>query len=182
MGREEIEEEELLRQTNISLVLDSYQDLFSDFDPRVYSERAISDDFLTEIKRAIKDKPDSSFELRLLISAVKRNLRDEIKIKTRLKEHFQAHFREKEKEMKKMKRQGIFWIIIGAILMGTVTFLRTYTEPNLWMNMAIVITEPAGWFGFWEGLGKIFLDSKEKEPELISYKKMAKAKISFNDY
>ena len=183
MDKEEIkEEDELLRQTNISLVLDSYQDLFSDFDPRPYSERVISDDFLTEVKRAIRDKPDSGFELRLLIPAVKRSLRDELKIKSRLREHFQRHFKEKEKEIKKMKREGIFWIIIGAILMGVVTSIRTYTEPSLLTNIAIIIAEPAGWFGFWEGLGKIFLDAREKEPELISYRKMSKAKISFNNY
>ena len=41
-----MEREVELREGNISLVLDSYDDLFSDFDPRDYSQKALSDDFL----------------------------------------------------------------------------------------------------------------------------------------
>ena len=37
------------KEGNVSLVLESYNDIFSDFDPRNYSERALSDDFLIEI-------------------------------------------------------------------------------------------------------------------------------------
>ena len=51
-----MEREVSLREGNISLILDSYNDMFSDFDPRSFSERALSDDFLSECKRAARDK------------------------------------------------------------------------------------------------------------------------------
>ena len=41
---------------DIPLVLDSYDDIFSDFDPRPYSERAMSGDFLLECKKASAEK------------------------------------------------------------------------------------------------------------------------------
>ena len=56
-----------LREGNISLILDDYNDLFSDFDPRHYSERALSDDFLAESKRASRDKPAGSLEVKFLV-------------------------------------------------------------------------------------------------------------------
>ena len=42
------ETEKLLQQSEISLLLDSYDDIFSDFDPRPYNQRALSQDFLAE--------------------------------------------------------------------------------------------------------------------------------------
>ena len=36
----------LLKKGEISLLLDSYTGIFSDFDPRPYAERTLSDDFL----------------------------------------------------------------------------------------------------------------------------------------
>ena len=36
--------------------LDSYQDIFSDFDSREYKNRSLSQDFLDELRRVSKDK------------------------------------------------------------------------------------------------------------------------------
>ena len=83
------------REGNISLILDSYDDIFSDFDPRSYSEKALSDDFLEECKKAAKDKEERP-ELRLLVQKNKRDYKDEIRIKKRLREHFQRHYKELE--------------------------------------------------------------------------------------
>lgn len=47
---------EIIDKAEISLVLDTYDDIFSDFDPRPYGERALSSDFLDEAKKAARDK------------------------------------------------------------------------------------------------------------------------------
>ncbi|NYT12918.1 MAG: hypothetical protein GKC01_00225, partial [Candidatus Methanofastidiosa archaeon] len=64
----------ILREKNISLILDSYDDLFSDFDPRPYSVRGLSDDFLIECRRAVRGIKTESpvLELRLLVPKNKR--------------------------------------------------------------------------------------------------------------
>jgi hypothetical protein len=110
------QEQEMIKAGNISLVLDSYDDIFSDFDPRPYSEKPLSDDFLIECKRAARDK-EAGLELRLLVPKQKRNIYEEAKIKKRLKNHFQKHFHEKAKEIKALKREGFIWFFIGAIVM-----------------------------------------------------------------
>ena len=174
-----MEREVDLREGNISLVLNSYNDLFSDFDPRKYSERALSDDFLIECKRAARDK-DIGVELRLLIPRKKRNLKDEEEINRRLKNHFHKHFKEKESEIKSIKREGILWCILGTIFILIAAFL--FTKKGYLFNVLVVLLEPAGWFSFWEGLGKIFIVSKERNPDFDFYKKMSSAEISFNNY
>ena len=52
MEKEEQINAKKFREGNISIVLDSYDDLFSDFDPRPYRIRALSDDFLLECKKS----------------------------------------------------------------------------------------------------------------------------------
>lgn len=49
-------------------------------------------------------------------------------------------------------------------------------------TLLFVILEPAGWFFFWEGLGKIFLVPKEKISDYRFYRRMANAEIGFSDY
>ena len=178
---EELSEEEKMRQGNISLILDTYNDIFSDFDPRSYSERALSDDFLLECKRAARDKDlEIGFELRLLMPKSKRNLNDEVKIKQRLRLHFHKHFKEKHDEIKSIKREGIAWSVVGLVFIFLATIIYAY--EGFLFNLLFVILEPAGWFTLWAGLDKIFITSKEKKPELDFYRKMANVKIVFISY
>ncbi len=171
-----------IKQANISLILDSYNEIFSDFDPRSYSQRALSDDFLSECKRAAREKTVGNFELRLLFPKKIRNVKYEEVIKKRLKEHFKKHLEIESKNILKIKREGFKWFLIGTLIMVLDTLLVAYTTKNFFFNFLIVILEPAGWFSFWEGLGKIFIHSKDKFPEYDFYKKMSESKIYFVSY
>ena len=168
-----------LREGNISLVIDSYNDLFSDFDPRPSSERALSDDFLLECKKAAEVK-EIGLELRMLVPVAKRKIFEESVIKKRLKYYFQKHFKEKENEIKKIKSEGLLWFLLGSVIMLITTALYNY--PGFFFHFLFVIGQPAGWFTFWEGLGKIFITAKEKIPEYEFYKKMNSARIIFLSY
>lgn len=188
MEKEELEltHIENLKRANISLILDSYNDIFSTFDPRPYHEKALSIDFIEECERAARDKGVEGFELLLSVPSSKRNLNDEVRIKNRLREHFHKHSIEKEHLIKKIKRNGLKYILVGSILLIVNSALHTYFEHllsgNFLLNLISLLAEPASWFSFWEGLGKIFLDTEEKEPEKDFYKKMANAQISFRGY
>lgn len=174
-----------IREANISLVLDSYDALFSDFDPRSSLERGLSDDFLAECKKAVLSRGGVT-ELRLLIPSQIRKPSEETKIKKRLKDYFRKHFREKEKNLKAMKRQGFLWFIIGIVVMiiGTLIYEYKlfYNFSKFLYNFLFVIAQPAGWFLFWEGLGKIFIESKKEIPDFEFYKKMSEANIYFLNY
>lgn len=184
------EKEELneltLREGNISLILDSYDDLFSDFDPRPYSQKALSDDFLAECKRSARDK-EGVTELRLLVPNNKRKIHEENLIRKRLKEHFRKHFKEEEKEIKKIRRSGLLWFFIGSIILVISTLLYEYkiTGNALFqfiMNFLVIISQPAGWFTFWEGLNRIFVETRKNKQDYDFYKKMSNANIYFLNY
>jgi hypothetical protein len=171
----------MLRQGNVSLILDSYDDLFSDFDPRPYSERALSDDFLVECKRATRERTNSEvLELRLLVPKNKRDIDDEIKIKRRLRSHFTKHYNEKQKEVSIMKKEGLVWFLCGIIFILFATILSE--REGFAFQFLFVVFEPAGWFTTWTGLQKMFLDVREKMPESHFYEKMGKMQIMFYSY
>ncbi len=170
-----------LREANISLVLNSYDDIFSDFDPRGYGEKALSDDFLSECKRASRDKIDDTIELRFLMPRNKRNIKDEELIKQRLSEHFKKHSTEKYKNIRSFKRQGFFWIFLGIIIIVT-SVIVSFNFESTFFEAVLKIFEVPSWFLIWEGLGKIFIHAKDRLPEYEFYKKMSLANIGFFNY
>lgn len=173
----------LLKMSEISLWLDDYSDLFSDFDPRLYAERSLSQDFLAEIQRASRDKATGQIELKFLIPSAKRNHNDEAMIKRRLKEHFKKHFDNIKKDKDKMVNLGSMLTIIGILLMFAATFvLFKYQNTGLMTSFMVVFLEPGGWFFFWEGMYLIVFESKKLKPNMEFYSKMHRADIEFLSY
>jgi hypothetical protein len=174
--------ETIMREGNIGVVLDSYDDLFSDFDPRPYSVKALSDDFLNECRKASADKTidEKALELRLFVPSRERNKKHEANISKRLKAHFSRHYDLELKALTHMKNEGYWMFALGVIL----TFISTYVygHPNTFDNFLFVLINPAGWFILWTGLDKILIESKHKKPDLEFYKKMSNARIYFHGY
>jgi hypothetical protein len=168
-----------MRQGNVALILDSYDDIFSDFDPRQYHEKAISDDFLHECEKAVKDK-EEQFEITFMVPKNKRSIQDESRIKKRLKHHFFHRFHEKEKEIKTLKREGWSWFALGTIFILATTYI--YEKQGFFFNLLEIVLTPAGWFTFWEGLAKIFITAREKKPKHEFYKKMTQSILKFESY
>ena len=91
LSEDDIQKRKLLEESEISLIINSYDDIFSDFDPRPYTQRSLSVDMLDELKRASRDKASGQTELKFLIPKDLRKESDEIQIKKRLREHFKRH-------------------------------------------------------------------------------------------
>lgn len=165
---------------NIHLRLSDYDEIFSVFDPRPHAERALSVDFVEEAKRASIDKPTGQLEVRLLVPARLRNLKEESVIKRRLRNHFNRHMKILRGKRGKQIRGGEIFVACGLLIMFVTTFiLFNYSDRSLFTNFLIVVFEPAGWFLFWEGLDQIVFESKKVLPELEFNEKMADAHINF---
>ena len=162
---------------DIPLRLDSYNDLFSDFDPRPYSQKALSKDFLIECQKASLDKK-KNIKLKLFIDKKKRNIKEEKFIVKRIQEHFNKHFLEKKKELFKIRMLGLFWFLLGSFLIVFTTFLNLQNQ-SFFVQVLAAVAHPGGWFFMWEGMGKILIHSEEKRKEQLFNKKMNNMKISF---
>ena len=167
--------------SELHFAISTYNSIFSDFDPRPYSERALSRDFLGEAERASKDK-DHTIELNLFVPAKHRNLHEESVIKKRLKDHFKRHHHQLEVEKRKVYGKGFLFALTGVLLMFIATFLLFQNhQQSILLTFLVVLLEPAGWFTFWEGLYLIVLESRKVHPEREFYRKMTGCEIRFRD-
>ena len=175
------EKQKILEMSEVSLWLDNYDDIFSDFDPRPYSQRSLSDDFLNEAKKASRDKADK-LELRLLVSQDKRDPKIDITVKKRLRDHFNKHAHLLKEEIKKTKRNSLTMVLIGLFLMLSASYVNSLELNTLLYSFLFVLLEPAGWFMTWFGLDGLFYASQRSKTEYDFYRKMSKCEIEFSSY
>ncbi len=173
---------EHFQQGNIGLIIDTYDDLFSDFDPRVYSERAVSDDFVFECSKAIRESTDDQgvLELRILVPKKIRHAATEQIIKRRMQSHFKKQLHERIKERKHAQWRGSLFAVFGAALIYVATLLYSY--QGMLYDFLRVLTEPAGWFTVWQAYDLLFFGANDKKQEVIFYKRMSNIKIHFKGY
>jgi hypothetical protein len=172
-------ESSLLAKGEVSVWIDTYDDIFSDFDPRPYRERALSVDFLDEAKRYTKEKR-GKIQLRILAPSNIRNARMEAVIKKRLLDHFKHHDVLLRDERNADIKRGISLIALGSVLLFAAAIIIHYLDPALWRELLIVFMEPAGWFCFWVGFEHILYNNKKADIEF--YKKMSSIDIVFEGY
>ena len=170
--------------SEISLRLEQYSDIFSDFDIRPYSKRALSVDFLDEVKRATSDMNEDEIEIVLHIPEKERKEYEETLIKERLGAHFKRHYHLLQADKKKILKTGVGMVVLGVISMIIAAFLYSRDDGSFFSSFLIIFFEPAAWFLWWEGLDQIVFNSKKINPSLSFYRKMTNAHkhIYFKSY
>ncbi|MEM3362429.1 MAG: hypothetical protein QXV83_00260 [Candidatus Anstonellaceae archaeon] len=163
------------------LWLDDYGDIFSDFDPRPYIKRQVSDDFIVELKKRIRETPKGEFEVAFYLPKEKRNLKIEANIKKRIREYFDSELKQLENKIKHKDNRHLLYLVSGLVIL----FLSTYLNIEYQQDSLIVIGAnlilPLGWFSIWVSLD-YFLNQKKEEDEKISFfKKMKKCDFKFFD-
>ncbi len=181
-GDKKIDSENAVKHSNVSLRLNSYDDIFSSFDPRIYSERALSGDFLEEAKRASRDKSSGELVLQLMVPQKFRDENDENLIKRRLREHFRKHYLMLLKDFKRTKERGILMTFAGVLFIAIAAYISSLNFNSFLSHFAIVLLEPAGWFTAWTGLDEMYYTVREKKPDLDFYEKMSNAELIFIEY
>ena len=172
----------LVKLAEVSILLNTYNDIFSAFDPSEYSERTLSDDFIIQVKNFSKSKDGNKMSLKLLLPALARNEQEEKIIIKRLHSHFKDAYQQVASVVKKTKRKGILLTAIGIVLMITASYLSFMQPEKYHVHFLIVLFEPAGWFLLWAGLDHLVYQSKSSKKDFDFYSKMAKSEINFFTY
>jgi hypothetical protein len=172
----------LLELAEVSILLDSYDDIFSDFDPSSYSERTLSDDFIFQVKKISGNKSRNKLSLKLLLPANIRNETDEKAIIKRLHSYFKSVHQLLESEVKKTKKKGLILTGIGSAIMIAASYISFMRPEKYPVHFLLVLFEPAGWFLLWTGLDLLVFSSKETKKDLDFYLRMTKSEIKFFTY
>lgn len=141
---------------NIDIALESYDDIFSDFDISTFAKRELSEDFIKElVKRTSIERDAKSFQFTLSIPASKRDHAIERIIHRRIKQHFIKRSEGLDADIKSYQHRGIKYIIAGSAIIILHIFLpNDIPLVEVFSNIILV----AGWFGVWTGIAKILDD------------------------
>lgn len=175
-------EERLLRLSELSVWLDCYDDIFSDFDPRPYQQRALSDDFLAMARKEILKKTGGELELTFLLPHGMRDRKTEKLIKERLHGHFTRHAALVRGEITRLRRRGGLMCLASCAMLFFAAYLPELAFPVALTRLLTVLCNPAGWYLVFSGLDQIFAKAAQQRPELLFHEKLAECQISFRDY
>lgn len=165
--------------SEVLVLLDHYDDIFSDFDPRPYSEREISEDLLKELQRRHLTTRRGGLEVRFLVPAQGRDTRVEATIRRRLREHFAQGLDEMDERLAQRRRRGILYVGVGVALLGLELASALQTSDALWPRLTGLLLVPAGWFFAWNGFERVFEDPESLARARGMYDKMSKCSFIF---
>lgn len=183
MNQESVETPDaFLNEPEISIWIDKYDDVFSEFDSRPFSDRALSDDFLREVRKMTSEKSKGMIRLKFHVMEDERNEESEAIILNNLNKHFHHIADELKNEQKEARKKGYMLLGSGSMLILFIFFLTTLSEKAAYLNGIILMLEPVGWFTTWTGMDYVFQISKKEKSALDFNSKMAFAKISFSSF
>lgn len=176
------ETRDLLQRSEVSIWLDSYDDLFSDFDPRPYAQRAISDDFIAAVRKVIQVKKSGGFELTLLMPKSSRDEKTEALVRKRILGFFQGQFSHHQREIRRMRREGLILTVASIAVLFTAASLPQMGLDEYLKNFLQVLLTPGGWFMIFNGLDNIFYKPRQKKLEAEFCRKLSRSRIAFLEY
>lgn len=164
----------------IAVVIDTWDDIFSDFDPRPLSDRILSGDFVDELKKRYKESKGGNLAITIYAPVTLKNSESERMVTNRLRKNFRYKFLQKKKVIRLIRMRGIIFVIIGICSLGFLTLATYYKFLNeLKLQIISIILMPLGWFGIWEGLSKLIDTSPVVIQDEKLFQKLSKAAYHF---
>lgn len=169
----------LSKQVVVNIWLDSLDELFSDFDPRSYLNRTVSDDFITQVRRVVADQEGEKMILQLQLPAGIRNKQDEDIIAKRLQNYFTEKYDHLLKGRQNGIRNAIILMLSGIVLMIISSYIVFLNSEEYYPHLLLVLFEPGGWFCIWTGLDRLLDHTLKQRRELSFYSKMSATQFQF---
>ncbi|MEW6721702.1 MAG: hypothetical protein AB1324_00405 [Candidatus Micrarchaeota archaeon] len=163
---------DLLQQADFAL--DSYDDIFSDFDPSPYGTRLVSADFLKELHRRYEETGRRGLVVNFTLPQALRSEKTEALVRRRLKEHFRERMRDVEKMSRERIRGGGIRILAGLAIS-----LPLFIVPELEALPILVLFSVLMWYLLWSGLEHIFDVAARISKRRAFYERLVRAEYNF---
>jgi hypothetical protein len=164
----------------ISIAIDTYDDIFSDFDPRDLTQRDLSEDFIIELTRRHRQDIKGKYDVVLVAPKSIEDPVAEKKIISRLNRYFNLKHARYVKAIKHIRMRGLLYIVSGMALLIAFALLTYYKKLDpLTREVAGIMFVPLGWFGIWEGFSKVVDIPFRLESDTQVYRKLSRATYKF---
>jgi hypothetical protein len=169
-------------EPEINLWIDKYSDVYSEFDTRPFTERALSDDFIQEVRKMTALQPSKNIILKFNVLEDQQDESSEEAIIQSLNRHFAKMAKELREERWQIMKRGYCMLGAGSLLILVLFFITTIPQIHelKYLEGMILMAEPMGWFLTWTGLDLVFQNTRNSKATLEFNEKMAKASVSFS--
>ncbi|HAJ57140.1 MAG TPA: hypothetical protein DCL35_05160 [Candidatus Omnitrophica bacterium] len=173
-------EEHIRDIQEISIAIDSWDDIFSDFDPSPLESRILSGDFLAELKKRYRETQRGNFIVTVYAPLFLKDDTSERLVIKRLKQYFKFRHLSVQKEINDAIARGMLFVVCGVVFLSFLTLGAYYKIFNtLTLELIGIILMPLGWFGIWEGFSRIIEPLPLSKQDLELFGKFAKAQYKF---
>ncbi|MFH0732970.1 MAG: hypothetical protein V2A72_08680 [Candidatus Omnitrophota bacterium] len=164
----------------ISVAIDRWDDIFSDFDPSPIEHRTLSEDFIYELKKRHRESKSGRF---IITIYAPKSLHDEATEKmviNRLKQYFHFRALQEKKQLRGVRITGFVFVACGISSLALLTIL-TYSKKftDLTIELIGIVFMPLGWFGLWEGFSRIVDSSPLLRQDENLFIRLSKASYQF---
>ena len=165
---------------DISIAIDSWDDIFSDFDPSPLAMRVLSEDFLLELRKRYRETRRGNFIITIYAPLILKNDISERLVIKRLKQYFKFRYLSLIKEQKNIKKKGIKFVFLGMLCLSSLTLITYFRIFDvLTIELISIVLMPLGWFGIWEGFSVIIQPSPFLKQDADLFNKLSKAILRF---
>lgn len=165
----------------ISIILDVWDDIFSDFDPRPLDERALSEDFIAELRKRYTETASGDLLISFCAPKGLKDDKSEKMVVHRLRNYFVHRALQQSREIYDRKMRGVVFILVGVVFLSSTTLVAYFDIcSTLAVKLLEILLVPLGWFGIWEGFSKIVNASPALAQEATLFRKLSIAKYQFH--
>jgi hypothetical protein len=163
----------------IQILLDSYDDVYDDWDPSPFKLRDIEDEFLDFLWDSVEDIPKrDAIIFEFSIPASLKNEQKELILVSALQHHFDYMRTRNERKRRKENLEALKYFLLGIFF-----FIVAYMGPFKSETLPVQILKEGlligGWVFIWETISNVFIESRELNEERLIIKRFIQAKISF---
>ncbi len=172
--------EQIKDLNEISLAIDSWDDVFSDFDPSPLERRVLSEDFLLELRKHYRETPRGNYVITIYAPTVLKDDVSERLVVKRLKQYFKFRHLTAQKEVNVCVEKGLFFVVCGIGFLSSLTLITYYQlVSKLTIDLLSIIFMPLGWFGIWEGFSRVIEPAPFLKHDLELFSRLSKAVLKF---
>ena len=165
----------------ISIILDVWDDIFSDFDPRPLDERALSQDFIDELKKRYRETSKGDLLISFFAPKSLKDDQSEKMVIHRLRRYFRERAAQKRREILRLRTRGAVFVLCGIAFLSAITVAAHFAVVSEFaLQLLEIVFVPLGWFGIWEGFSQIVNVSPAYSQGETLYRKLAEAQYHFH--
>lgn len=170
----------LLTMQEINLWLDSYDDIYSDFDSRNYRKRRISEDFIEELKLDLQRRKDPVDRLTLSLPTDKRKGVIEKDVLQNMAEQLRERHHSLKQTLRQRSKKNVIMVAAG-ILLAVVNATIVSRPASYPLTLLRMLSEPASWFLIWNGVDFLVYGYRSISKETEFYKTLSHLNIQFKN-